>query len=459
MSHRLGRRGGAPSARPRCPVAAWAAAWLCVASVCSLAADAADVAGLVSLLLPSFDGDVDATSCPDLYRRYSRRHTQCVRPPKSCHPLHEGVSEADRQLIVDQHNAFRNRLASGAEAASGLPAAANMMYLEWNEELATVAQKLASMCAVKPDCADCRRVESFTVGQNICNYKIRSRTAPPIYWRSTIAYWYDGVKQFPPAAISPYIYRQHYGTFSQMVWAKTWSIGCGYSLFTRRRWFVQSYVCNYGPAGNYLKSRVYLPGEPCTRCEPGTRCVGNSSSIFGGRNESAFSSLCKSETEAGPQVTLPAGTIFYCNFHTPSLDCPIKEEPYGSFQVRRLIGGGGYLTTTVGQNESAAVTLDRVLAVPDNDTEASTCLRFRFRKGPFRDGAGGSSQLHVRLSVLDRNVIKSSTLTRHYSHWTPYSITITRPIQVQLTLLLKVATNSPPQYFDLTDVLLASNPC
>nr|XP_037279860.1 CRISP/Allergen/PR-1-like [Rhipicephalus microplus] len=386
----------------------------------------------------AFEGEVfpevDAAACPDLYRRYSRRHTQCVRPPKSCHPLREGVSEADRQLILDEHNAFRNRLASGAEAASGLPAAANMMYLEWNDELAAVAQKLASMCAIKPDCADCRRVESFMVGQNICNYKIRTQTAPPVYWRSTIAYWYNGVKQFPPAAISPYVYRQYYGTFSQMVWAKTWAIGCGYSLFTRGRWFVQSYVCNYGPAGNYLDSRVYLPGEPCSRCEPGTRCVGNSSGhfLFGGRNESAsFSSLCKSETSAGPKVALPTGTIFYCNFHEPSLDCPIKEEPYGSFQVRRLIGGGGYLTTTVSPNESAAVSLDRVLEVPENDTEASACLRFRFRKGPFREGAGGSSELHVRLSVIDRNVIKSSALTHHYSHWTPYSITITRPIRVQ----------------------------
>ncbi|KAL1422758.1 hypothetical protein MTO96_021733 [Rhipicephalus appendiculatus] len=322
------------------------------------------------------------------------------------------------------------------ESAGGLPAAANMMYLvfvrvfqEWNDELAAVAQKLASMCAIKPDCADCRRVESFTVGQNICNYKIRSETAPPIYWRSTIAYWYNGVKQFPPAAISPYVYRQHYGTFSQMVWAKTWAIGCGYSLFTRGRWFVQSYVCNYGPAGNYLDSRVYLPGEPCSRCEPGTRW----------RYRRAPSSTA--------------------TFHEPSLDCPIKEEPYGSFQVRRLIGGGGYLTTTVSPNESAAVSLDRVLAVPDNDTEASVCLRFRFRKGPFREGAGGSSELHVRLSVLDRNVIKSSALTRHYSHWTPYSITITRPIRVQLTLLLKAGANSAPQYFDLTDVLLARKPC
>ncbi|KAH6931215.1 hypothetical protein HPB50_022949 [Hyalomma asiaticum] len=248
-----------------------------------------------------------------------------------------------------------------------------------------------------------------------------------------------------------------------MVWAKTWSIGCGYSLFPRGRWFVQSYVCNYGPSGNYLNSRVYLPGEPCSRCEPGTRCVGNSSSssIFGRHraNASAFGSLCKSETADGPQVTLPTGTIFYCNFHSSSLDCPIKEESYGSFQVRRLTGGGGYLTTTAGANESAAVTLDRVLAVPDNETEASVCLRFRFRKGPFRDGAGGSSELHVRLSVLDRNVIKSSALTRHYSHWTPYSITITRPTKVQLTLLLKVGENSAPQYFDLTDVLLARKPC
>ncbi|KAK8779521.1 hypothetical protein V5799_019138 [Amblyomma americanum] len=166
----------------------------------------------------------------------------------------------------------------------------------------------------------------------------------------------------------------------------------------------------------------------------------------------------QSENADGPQVALPAGTIFYCNFHAPHLDCPIKEEPYGSFQVRRLIGGSGYLTTTVGPNGTAAVTLDRVLAVPDNES-ASCCLRFLFRKGPFRDGAGGSSELHVRLHVLDRNVLKSSALTRHYTHWTPYSITINKPIQVQLTLELKVDAQSAPQYFDLTDVLLVRQPC
>ncbi|KAH9368979.1 hypothetical protein HPB48_016015 [Haemaphysalis longicornis] len=74
-------------------------------------------------------GALASSSCPDLYRRYSWRHTQCLRAPSSCRPLQEGVSEADRQLILDQHNAFRNRLASGGEAARGLPAASNMMYL------------------------------------------------------------------------------------------------------------------------------------------------------------------------------------------------------------------------------------------------------------------------------------------------------------------------------------------
>lgn len=411
---------------------------------------------LLSMAESSGGGALASSSCPDLYRRYSWRHTQCLRAPNSCRPLQEGVSEADRQLILDQHNAFRNRLASGGEAARGLPAASNMMYLEWNEELAAVAQKLASMCAVQTDCADCRRVESFTVGQNLCNYKIRSRTTPPVYWRSTIAYWYEGIKQFPPSAISPYIHNHYYGTFSQIIWAKTWSIGCGYSLFTRGRWFVQSYVCNYGPAGNYLNSRVYKPGQPCTQCQPGTRCMGNSSYW---ERDSLYGSLCKSETADGPQVTLPPGTIFYCNFHEPRMDCPIKEEPYGSFQVRRLIGGGGYLTATVGPNESAAVSLDRVLAVPDNDSTASCCLRFRFRKGPFRDGAGGSAALHVRLFVLDRNVVRSSALSRHYTDWTPYSITIHRATKVQLTLVLQVAAHSAPQYFDLTDVLLTRNPC
>lgn len=397
--------------------------------------------------------------CGELYRRYSEDHTGClaVRKDSSCRPLQEGLADSDRQMILDAHNMYRNKVASGGEAANGLPAAANMMQVVWNEELATLAQKLASMCSVRTDCADCRRVESFSVGQNICNYRIRSRTVPPMYWRSTIAFWYEGIKQFPKRAIDPYAYKPSYGTFTQMAWANTWALGCGYALFTRGRWFMQTYVCNYGPAGNYLGSRLYRAGDPCTRCPPGTRCLGNTTAD---EQVPLHSELCKLDSTDGPQVALPEGTIFYCNFHEPKLDCPIQEQPFGSFQVRRLAGGAGYLTTTVGASESAAVSLERTLMVPENETACGACcLRFRFRKGPYRAGAVGSSSLLVRLLVLNSNTLKTTVLTRQYPHWTPYSITLTKSTAVKLSLVLKVSSGSAPQYLDLTDFLLTRGQC
>lgn len=51
-----------------------------------------------------------------------------------------------------------------------------------------------------------------------------------------------------------------------MVWAKSFKIGCGYSTY-RKRNFVKKYlVCNYGDAGNLLRTPIYNVGRPCSRC-------------------------------------------------------------------------------------------------------------------------------------------------------------------------------------------------
>lgn len=69
--------------------------------------------------------------CGELYRRYSEDHTGClaVRKDSSCRPLQEGLADSDREMILDAHNMYRNKVASGGEAANGLPAAANMMQV------------------------------------------------------------------------------------------------------------------------------------------------------------------------------------------------------------------------------------------------------------------------------------------------------------------------------------------
>ncbi len=66
------------------------------------------------------------------------------------------------------------------------------------------------------------------------------------------------------------------GHFTQMTWAQTTKIGCG-KLFSypdreRSPFGQQFFICNYGLAGNLIKSEMYRVGPPCSSCPPGTTC-------------------------------------------------------------------------------------------------------------------------------------------------------------------------------------------
>lgn len=77
-------------------------------------------------------------------------------------------TEGEKYMILDAHNTVRNKVASGAEqrgAKGAQPSAANMRRLEWDEELAVIAEVWASQCSPTHD--RCRDVERFPVGQNI----------------------------------------------------------------------------------------------------------------------------------------------------------------------------------------------------------------------------------------------------------------------------------------------------
>ncbi len=52
---------------------------------------------------------------------------------------------------------MRNTIASGNETINGFPSSANMLMLEWDNELAAIAQSHASQCDFEHDCYQCRR--------------------------------------------------------------------------------------------------------------------------------------------------------------------------------------------------------------------------------------------------------------------------------------------------------------
>lgn len=69
-------------------------------------------------------------------------------------PVSRGITDADREAIMDMHNKLRNRVAEGKETRGPIgpqPPAANMRMLEWDEELAKVAQRWADQCQFAHD--------------------------------------------------------------------------------------------------------------------------------------------------------------------------------------------------------------------------------------------------------------------------------------------------------------------
>lgn len=71
------------------------------------------------------------------------------------------------------------------------------------------------------------------------------------------------------------------GHWTQVVWAKTRLIGCGYAACPDHEYTHHVY-CDYYPPGNYLEAAPFIAGSACTKCyeqtfwsatNPGYKCV------------------------------------------------------------------------------------------------------------------------------------------------------------------------------------------
>ncbi|XP_008150183.1 peptidase inhibitor 16 isoform X2 [Eptesicus fuscus] len=165
------------------------------------------------------------------------------------------LSDEERRVMVDLHNLYR------AQAA---PAAANMLQMRWDAELAAFAKAYAQQCVW---------------GHN----KERGRRGENLF-----AIMDEGV-DVPLAVKEWHVEREHYnfsaatcargqmcGHYTQVVWAKTERIGCG-SHFCEKLQGVEEtnihlLVCNYEPPGNVKGHRPYQEGTPCSQCPSGYRC-------------------------------------------------------------------------------------------------------------------------------------------------------------------------------------------
>ncbi|XP_066999092.2 venom allergen 3 homolog isoform X3 [Anabrus simplex] len=134
-------------------------------------------------------------------------------------------------------------------------------YHIWDDDVAEVAQRWADQCRKGHD--QCRNDRRFGVGQSV--FWTRKTRCHEAEWEHAIRSWYREVRNLPLSTLRSYK-KTDVGHYTQLVWANTEVIGCGYRTRNRPRGCETFYVCNYGRGGNMKTQKVYQIGPPRFAC-------------------------------------------------------------------------------------------------------------------------------------------------------------------------------------------------
>nr|API81353.1 venom toxin [Hemiscorpius lepturus] len=361
--------------------------------------------------------------CPEEYLRYSPDPTYCKT--STCDIIAEGVNEEDKKLILEIHNNFRSKLASGNELRyRQLPPAADMMELEWDDELAKIAQAHASLCVFKHDEYSQRRVDDFPVGQNLLMSSTDRKRL------SSLSSWYkEEVCFYLPEYNKPFSLVDYFGHFTQMTWAKTWKVGCGYAAFRENGESHSLYTCNYGPAGNIKETTFYTEGEPCSQCPLNTKC------------SKEYSGLCKSQTEDGPQPKRPSSDdfIFFCDFseQDPERCKEVKVTGSRNFSTKHIYSGD-YKTVVLQAGESIIIDFGKVY----NSEGFCPFVYTRFGSNRANDSAGSVVEFNIGRYRIPYRPPREPVFTFMAAH-------MIANLELQCKVILRVDEDAAPQYFDI----------
>jgi len=169
------------------------------------------------------------------------------------------ISSADKDLILAFHNQHRQKVSAGTE---GLPEAKTTIPdLKWDDTLSEVAQRWADQCTWGHDTN--RNTATFSyVGQNM--YMAWGSAKPStVAWKASIDSWYSEIKDYIAANQDVNNFQSvsgpAIGHFTQVVWAATTHVGCGYVEFEKDNGYTTHIACNYGPGGNIIGQPIYVP--------------------------------------------------------------------------------------------------------------------------------------------------------------------------------------------------------
>ncbi|KAF8764820.1 CRISP/Allergen/PR-1 like protein [Argiope bruennichi] len=433
----------------------------------------------------------NSQSCPAQYKRFTPRHTFCIRRNPRCDIKRSGVSQKE---IED----FENIREKG-----GVPWEMNTGQLVvWDEQLAAVAQKWAENCDFNHDCGECRTVENFAVGQNLViqgstcqghGCKEDKLTQPN--WQKAIKRLYEEVLGYQKDWL--WSFEEHDGPqtghFTQVIWSRSWRIVCGYTSFKEchivlpflfyfcfkfvslfviwsrswriviwsRSWrigcgytsfkeggkYKRFYVCNYGPGGNVAEQPVYKNGQPCSAC-PINSCCG--SSCGGGLS---YPGLCKIlDPNTAPKYRKPSN-LFFCGASSNDEDCQASVTGANKWKKVKSVGGN-YDSIVLKGGESSTVTFNKAI-IP---TKNSFCLLIKFQKGPVDASRGDQSSFTANFkmdySFASPMQIRSRTLS-----FTDIKIHLRWGVKTKIAFTFSVPRGAGRHVLDIREISAYDGPC
>lgn len=174
------------------------------------------------------------------------------------------LTEKDKQDLLAIHNQLRDIIAAGDAYGRRQPPAQNMLELTWDEYAANLASSWARTCQFEHNQPTDERDKPL--GQNLAikmSSELSNVNKTFENWMiSMVKGWFNEVKLHTFGSG----FSLDTGHYTQLVWATTAKLGCGYSYYKEidllgNTWHVGYLVCNYNPAGNWVGEDPYKTGK------------------------------------------------------------------------------------------------------------------------------------------------------------------------------------------------------
>lgn len=167
-------------------------------------------------------------------------------------------------MFLEKHNIYRSQLASGE--ISPYPSASNMKEMIWDSELAAHAQQWADHHVLDYESPQKRKTSAFASYGQTTFLKVQSYFFMEAPLAEAVDAWFREKVYTKEKDLEHYKLNYDNRDFIQMMWADSYALGCGYSLWNQDDGSFCLVVCNYAPEGMLVGQKAYEEGEPGSKC-------------------------------------------------------------------------------------------------------------------------------------------------------------------------------------------------